>query len=395
MVVGAGLAGLVAARQLRSHGCQVTVFEARNRLGGRVWSARLDNGAVVELGGEWIDEHDTPLLDLVREVGLEAVDTGLDFAVRTAVPGPEPTNPAQIDAMAMARSHLEAGFGAGISAAEFLDALRLSNPVRELLRARLTASWAVDLDRVPADDLQHSFALADGRRYFRIDGGNQRLAEELASGLDVETEMRVIRVGRGAGGLEVAATGRAGSVELACDAVVVAVPASLVAGIDLGAVVPGSIRAVWARVPMGRAAKLAFAAADPPLVAVQPTTSSWWAWSGLESDGSIRRAITAFAGSAGTLAELEVAGGVSTWAEAVSSVLPSVRLLGEPLMYDWSVDPWSRGCYSAVGDRFAVDAAWNPGSGVVFAGEHTNGSGTMNGAVLSGLRAARALLATY
>ena len=54
MVIGAGFAGLAAADRLREGGAEVTVLEARDRVGGRVSSRRLENGAVIELGAEFI-----------------------------------------------------------------------------------------------------------------------------------------------------------------------------------------------------------------------------------------------------------------------------------------------------------------------------------------------------
>jgi monoamine oxidase len=53
VVVGAGLAGLSAALVLHDAGVPVTVLEARDRVGGRVWSVQLGNGAIAELWAEW------------------------------------------------------------------------------------------------------------------------------------------------------------------------------------------------------------------------------------------------------------------------------------------------------------------------------------------------------
>ena len=61
VVVGAGFAGLAAADDLQRAGWEVTVLEARDRVGGRVWSQRLDNGALVEMGAEFVLPHNTVL----------------------------------------------------------------------------------------------------------------------------------------------------------------------------------------------------------------------------------------------------------------------------------------------------------------------------------------------
>ena len=53
IVVGAGMAGLTAARLLDRTGQQVVVLEARDRVGGRIWTDRTD-GLVTDLGASWI-----------------------------------------------------------------------------------------------------------------------------------------------------------------------------------------------------------------------------------------------------------------------------------------------------------------------------------------------------
>jgi monoamine oxidase len=67
-VIGAGLAGLCAARDLVQAGVSVCVFEARDRIGGRTWSTEPEGmGAQVELGGSWFSaEHRAAARELAR-----------------------------------------------------------------------------------------------------------------------------------------------------------------------------------------------------------------------------------------------------------------------------------------------------------------------------------------
>ncbi|MDO4917959.1 NAD(P)/FAD-dependent oxidoreductase [Kocuria sp.] len=71
VVVGAGPAGLMAARRLSQAGKSVAVLEARDRVGGRTWSNVVD-GAFLEIGGQWISPDQTELLSLVDELGLQS-----------------------------------------------------------------------------------------------------------------------------------------------------------------------------------------------------------------------------------------------------------------------------------------------------------------------------------
>ncbi|MGB3483828.1 MAG: NAD(P)/FAD-dependent oxidoreductase [Mycobacterium sp.] len=70
VVLGAGLAGLAAARDLRGAGADVAVLEARDRVGGRVLQTTLDDGRLVQLGGELIGTAHTSYRTLVDELGL-------------------------------------------------------------------------------------------------------------------------------------------------------------------------------------------------------------------------------------------------------------------------------------------------------------------------------------
>ena len=69
VIIGGGISGLVAARELASGGIDVTVLEARNRLGGRIYSVR-NSHAPIELGAEFVHGESKLLMGAIREAGL-------------------------------------------------------------------------------------------------------------------------------------------------------------------------------------------------------------------------------------------------------------------------------------------------------------------------------------
>ncbi|KAF4407910.1 flavin monoamine oxidase family protein [Streptomyces lycii] len=73
VVVGAGPAGLMAARRLSKAGVGVAVLEARDRVGGRTWSDTVD-GAWLEIGGQWVSPDQSELLALLDELGMETYE---------------------------------------------------------------------------------------------------------------------------------------------------------------------------------------------------------------------------------------------------------------------------------------------------------------------------------
>ena len=73
VIIGAGPSGLSAARRLKAAGLSVAVLEARDRVGGRTWTDTID-GAMLEIGGQWISPDQTVLAALVEELGLETFE---------------------------------------------------------------------------------------------------------------------------------------------------------------------------------------------------------------------------------------------------------------------------------------------------------------------------------
>ena len=70
IIVGAGAAGLTAANELKKAGLSVVVLEARDRVGGRLWTDVVD-GAMLEIGGQWVSPDQEALKETITELGLE------------------------------------------------------------------------------------------------------------------------------------------------------------------------------------------------------------------------------------------------------------------------------------------------------------------------------------
>src|SRR4051794_7016273 len=84
VVVGAGLAGLTAARALAKSGHSVVVLEARDRVGGRTFNHALPDGQPIEAGGEFVGPTQTRVLALAKSVGVgtsPAYNTGDNVAL--------------------------------------------------------------------------------------------------------------------------------------------------------------------------------------------------------------------------------------------------------------------------------------------------------------------------
>jgi monoamine oxidase len=397
VVVGAGFAGLAAADALAAGGIDVVVLEARDRVGGRVWSRELPTGGIVEMGAEFILPDNSVIRTLVDRLGLRLYDKGTTYGDREPRGGTPVTRPELLAGYAAVRAACDAQAFGGGTVVDALARLHLSDGARDAIRARLEVSTAYPADDQEAAVLAESGAGVGGFATHSIAGGNQALAIALAAGLGDRVVLRapVERIAWSADGVRVTAA----AAETTADAAVIAVPASVMGRIAFDPPLPAATAAALAAVRYGQAAKLFLPLDRPaPPSATLSVPDRYWTFTQLAPDDAPLPVAGSFAGSPLALERLAVEEGPAAWTDAVRALRPDLALrVGGAVLSTWADDPWVRGAYSAhsFASRLDEGALCRPVGPLHFAGEHTAGDwhALMEGALRSGLRAAGELTA--
>ena len=188
VIIGAGAAGLAAAAELARRGKSAVVLEARDRIGGRVWSLDVPGLPVpVELGAEFIHGHPSATLSRMRQAGIAAVDAPI---VRRAVVGGklEPRGDGLYAEVQRAlRRHAGALRRKDVSVEAFLARGRhgLSAEARVFARMRVQGYDAADPARASARAIAEEWSAEAAARagHFRPQGGYGALLAVLAGSL--------------------------------------------------------------------------------------------------------------------------------------------------------------------------------------------------------------------
>ena len=383
-VVGAGLAGLAAADALARADEEVVVLEARDRVGGRVWSQPFA-GSVAERGAEFVFTSDEVLRATAERLGLRLFRKGMLYGAREPRGG-EPASLAEVEAAAAElRSLSPEG-----SVADVLAGSGIAPAVREAIQARIEISSAH-----PAGDLDAAVLAETGAGFgrfdtFGVEGGNSGLARALATRLAVHLDSAVESVVWGERTVHLLGAG----FEVDADRAVLAAPATAVARIRFEPLLPPAKAAALAAVRYGQAAKLHVplrAPVEPSAVLAVP--DRYWTYTQLGPDGFPAVFAGAFAGTQAALERLQVGEGPERWLAALAALRPELDLEpDEAMLTTWGEDPWSLGAYSApsLSSPLQTSELVRPVGPLAFAGEHTAGEwhGLMEGALRSGLRAA-------
>jgi monoamine oxidase len=399
IVIGAGGAGLTAAKELMAQGVAVAVLEARDRIGGRAFT-ESSLGVDWDRGCSWLHSSDVnPWVGYARANGFEIEP---DSHARRVYDGARRMSESETAGLraVVERMNRELGRagqrGLDIPAEAAFTQETMANAWYPLAMDDLTAWEGVEPANFSALD---SWQYDDSGGDFVIPRGYGTLLSHYAKGIDVRVGTPVSRLRWGGRG--VTAETAAGTVS--ARVAVVALPSSVVAeaGMVFTPHLPAEILQAHHDLPLGVLDKVALRFKKN----VFPSEATEFLQM-RRDDGRGLNYLTRHFGSnvcigfvAGRLArELEAAGEAVAIAHAVDEL---ASMLGGELrkQFDkgvataWAADPFARGAYShCVPGRYGARATLTRpvGDRIVFAGEHTEQSayGTLHGAHLSGKRAA-------
>jgi monoamine oxidase len=423
IVVGAGVAGVTAARLLADAGRTVVVLEARDRIGGRTWTDRRDE-QVTDRGASWIHGiDDSPVFAAARAFGMPTTEFTVGGYQPDSRPiayfDPEGRRMSEGDARRFADDIREVDallpelIGAAAPEASYREVTELAlarqgwdegrvERVREFLAHRTEEQYGAGIDELGAHGLDDDTVNGDEVVFPQ---GYDQLAMRIAEGLDIRLEHVVSRVRWSADGVTVTTAHG----EVTADTAVVTVPAGVLRADDfvIEPPLPAVVADALEKLPMNAFEKvfLRFETKfwDDGVYAIrqQGPEGRWWhSWYDLTALHENPTLLTFAAGDA--------ARETLSWpsADVVDSVLAQLRRLygdrvQEPVrvdITDWQNDPFSHGAYAYMARGSATsdhDDLATPIGGVLhLAGEATwtDDPATVPGALLSGHRAAERIL---
>ncbi len=407
VVIGAGIAGLAAARTLADAGARVVVVEARDRIGGRVWTD-TSLGAPVERGASWIHgPHGNPIAELARRAGCRPMTFDYDDMVLFSADGDRIPDERVSEAWRSLQTALEAvdenaQAGQSLEAAlQAADAELFDDPVaRWWAAAELEFELGAPLAHVSAteNDEEEAFAGPDEVPT----AGYGRIASLLGEGLDIRLATKVEAVALDGDRVSVRLEGGG---TLACDRAVIALPLGVLkaSAVELPPL-PTPTRNAIARLNAGAVVTVALLF-DKPFwpgnrqIGILSTPRGRFPYFLNRQTINGASVLTGY-GVGAFAGEISPADGGRLADEALAVLRGAFGAIPEPadaLVTDWARDPLARGAYSSPGLSGGM-ADYDAFSGllarrIAFAGEHTSRYyGTVHGAYLSGLRAARDIL---
>ncbi|TDH21419.1 FAD-dependent oxidoreductase [Segetibacter sp. 3557_3] len=274
VIIGAGMAGLNCAYQLKKSGYNTTIFEGSNRAGGRMFSKKdlMAPGLTTELGGEFIDTEHKDMLKLCHEFNLPLIDTmtaeELEFQRDTfVIDGKFYTEAEVIRAFQPYAARIKADIKSLpnvmtyddhnaatlrfdlMSIKAYLDLIGMTGFIRKGIEIAYVTEYGLEADVQSSINFLYLFSpntangfelFGSSDERFKIVGGNQRLTNALYEEVkaNVSLEHRLVKIKEGASGYTLYFNCGSGTTSVNADMIVSTLPFSMLREVELAVALP-------------------------------------------------------------------------------------------------------------------------------------------------------------
>lgn len=428
VIVGAGIAGLNAAYQLKKLGINATVYEATNRAGGRMFTLKnyFGNNLTADLGGEFVDANHEDIITLVKELGLEFYDLRTDTLEKEMLyfnnkaknlsAALQPYTAQLAKDIATLPAELNYKNAAQIeqfdklSIKEYITGIGINGWLYNYLDVMLSREYGMEIDEQSSLNFLIMLDKATGDFYeeheiYKIKGGSQHLTDAIYSKLkdSVKIKHQLISIKENNNQYQLSFRYNNNTVKVNADYLVLALPYSVLRSVKMDVAMPAEKRKCIDEFGYGKSSKFIMGMNSKPWRTINYQGYTFtdenfgcgWDSSHMQSD--TKGSFTVFGGgkSADKIFENTQQQLIQNFIPGLNKAFPGAEkaFTKKSIKYCWGNQPFAKAGYTSFKKgQYSTIVGWEavPVGNIYFAGEHVSGEfqGFMNGAAQTGRIAA-------
>ena len=435
VIVGAGMAGLNAAYQLKKAGLSATVYEASNRAGGRIFTVQnyFGDNISTDLGGEFVDGNHADLLQLTTELNLPLYDLRTDsfqkevmffdnqsYGEKELVIALQPFVAQLVKDIVSLPEELNYKNAAQfeqldkLSIKEYITGIGITGWLYSFLDVVLSREYGMEIAEQSALNflimLDKSGAFYGEHEVFKIKGGSQQLTDAIYFKVKdrVKLKHELVAVKEKNGAYELRFNNNKTAINIKADYIILALPYSILRHIKMDVAMPAEKRKCIDEFGFGNSSKFIMGMKSKPWrngnkQGYSFTDESFGCgWDSTHMQTGAGASFTIFGGGnfSDKILKEKPAKLLEDFTQAVNKIYENKEavLTGKHIKFCWAKQPFAKGGYTSFKKgQYSNIVGWEavPVGNIYFAGEHVSGQfqGFMNGAAETGRVAAQQIAA--